>query len=73
MADPISGAALIIALLSGLNSIINTMHLRKVKCGSCQSECSKGNTPPNSPQPEQSKKKGVSFQDKKDNHSSLSV
>jgi len=67
MADPISGAALIIALLSGFNSIVNTLHLRKVKCGSCQSECSKGNTPPNSPQPDPLKKKRVSFQDEKSN------
>jgi hypothetical protein len=67
MADPISGAALIIALLSGFNSIVNTLHLRKVKCGSCQSECSKGNTPPNSPHPEPLKKKRVSFQDEKSN------
>ena len=47
MSDPVSAVALIVGLLSGLNSIINTMHLRRVKCGSCQSECSKGNTPPN--------------------------
>jgi hypothetical protein len=65
MTDPISGAALIIALLSGFNSIVNTLHLRKVKCGSCQSECSKGYTPPNSPHPENSKKKRVSFQEEK--------
>lgn len=73
MADPISGAALIIALLSGLNSIVNTLHLRKVKCGSCQSECTQRNTPPNSPHPEPSSKKSVSFKDEKDNHSSLSI
>lgn len=65
MSDPISGAALIIALLSGFNSIVNTLHLRKVKCGSCQSECSKGTTPPNSPHPEPPLKKRVSFQDEK--------
>ena len=73
MADAISATALIVALLSGFNSIVNTIHLRKVKCGSCQSECSKGNSPPNSPTPETIKKKTVSFQDKKDNESSLSV
>ena len=73
MADAISATALIVALLSGFNSIVNTIHLRRVKCGSCQSECSKGNTPPNSPPSEQSKKKAVSFKDEKDNHSSLSV
>lgn len=68
MADPISGAALIIALLSGFNSIVNTLHLRKIKCGSCQSECSKGTTPPNSPHIIPPLKKHVSFQDeKKDN------
>jgi hypothetical protein len=68
MADPISGAALIIALLSGLNSIINTMNLRKVKFGSCQSECSKsGTTPPDSPHPDPLKKKRVSFQEEKSN------
>lgn len=65
MSDPISGAALIIALLSGFNSIVNTLHLRKVKCGSCQSECSKGTTPPNSPHAEAPLKKRVSFQDEK--------
>ena len=73
MSDPVSAVALIVGLLSGLNSIINTMHLRRVKCGSCESQCSKGNTPPNSPPPEQSKKKVVSFKDEKDNHSALSI
>lgn len=73
MSDPVSAVALIVGLLSGLNSIINTMHLRRVKCGSCQSECSKGNTPPNSPTPEQSKKKVVSFKDEKPNDTTLSI
>lgn len=73
MSDPVSAVALIVGLLSGLNSIINTMHLRRVKCGSCQSECSKGNTPPNSPVPEQSKKKVVSFKDEKPNDTTLSI
>jgi hypothetical protein len=68
MTDPISGAALIIALLSGLNSIVNTLHLRKVKCGSCQSECSKsGTTPPDSPHPNTPFKKPLSIQDEKSN------
>ena len=67
MADPIAGVALIIALLSGLNGIINTLHIRK-----CQSECVRGNTPPNSPKPsvaieDSKKKKVVSFKYENDN------
>lgn len=65
MSDAISGAALIIAIFSGLASVINTLHIRKCNAGCCKSDCSKGNSPPNSPPPEPSKKKGVSFKDEK--------
>jgi hypothetical protein len=73
MSDPVSAAALIVGLLSGMNSIFNTIHLRRIKCGSCQSECTQRNTPPNSPHPDTPQKKTVSNQDEKDNHSSLSI
>lgn len=70
MVDPISSASLIIAIIAGVNSVINSLHLKKVKCGMCQSECTK--TPPNSPTPnfdipQSNKKKGVSFEDEKHN------
>ena len=68
MADPISGAALVIAIFSGLVSLMNSLHIRKCNMGCCKSDCSKGVTPPNSPHPEPPFKKRVSFQDeKKDN------
>jgi hypothetical protein len=71
MSDPIAGSALVIALLAGLNSLLNTLHIRKCKAFGCQSECSKG-TPPQSPTPslaieDSKKKKQVSFKDDKDN------
>ena len=69
MSDPIAGAALIIAIFSGLASVINTLNIRKCNAGCCKSDCSKGSSPPNSPSPlpphEPSKKKGVSFKDEK--------
>jgi hypothetical protein len=51
MADPISGAALVIAILSGISSIINSLHVRKCKGPSgCDLDCrEKQQTPPNSP------------------------
>lgn len=68
MTDPLAGSALIIALLSGATSLLNTLHLRKIKCGeNCQSECSKGTSPPNSPHPISSKETKASIQDKKHN------
>ena len=73
MSDPISGAALVIAIFSGLVSLMNSLHIRKCNMGCCKSDCSKGVTPPNSPVPEQSKKKVVSFKDETDNRSALSI
>lgn len=67
MSDPISGVALVVALLSGLNSLVNTLHLRKIKCGSCQSECTQRNTPPNSPHHQTPLKKSLSIQDENNN------
>ena len=73
MSDPISGAALIIAIFSGLASLMNTLHIRKCNAGCCKSDCSKGsgNSPPNSPPPQPPKKKGVSFEDEKDSNISV--
>lgn len=65
MSDPIAGAALIIAIFSGLASVINTLHIRKCNAGCCKSDCSKGNSPPNSPHPEYEPKKKVTFKDEK--------
>jgi hypothetical protein len=73
MSDPISSVALIVAIFSGLASLMNTLHIRKCNAGCFRSDCTKNNSPPNSPLAEQPKKKAVSFQDKKDNDSSLSV
>lgn len=67
MSDPISGAALIIAIFSGLASLMNTLHIRKCNAGCCKSDCTKGYTPPNSPHPEHEQKKKVRFQDEKHN------
>lgn len=51
MADPISGVALVIAILSGISSILNSMHVRKCKGPSgCDLDCrEKPQSPPNSP------------------------
>lgn len=65
MSDPISSAALIIAIMSGVTSIINSIHVRKIKCGNCQSDCTQSRSPPNSPHPEPSSKNFVSVQDEK--------
>lgn len=73
MSDPISGAALIIAIFSGLASLMNTLHIRKCNALCCKSDCSKQNTPPNSPSPPDTiqyptpQKKAVSFKDEKHN------
>lgn len=72
MSDPIAGSALVIAILAGLNGIINTLHIRKCKALGCQSECSSRGTPPTSPMPslviEQSnKKKPASIKDETNN------
>lgn len=71
MSDPIAGSALVIAILAGLNGIMNTLHIRKCKALGCQSECSSRGTPPSTPPPslplDQTKKKIVSFKDEKDN------
>jgi hypothetical protein len=48
MIDPVSASALVIAILSGLTSIINACHLNKCKSACCESDCSKS-TPPHSP------------------------
>lgn len=52
MVDPVSASALVIAILSGLSSIISAIHINRCKSGCCESDCSKNtpkNTPPNSP------------------------
>jgi hypothetical protein len=72
MSDPIAGTALVIALLAGVNSLMNTLHIRKCKAFGCQSECSKGTTPPQSPKPslaieDSKKKKQASIKDENDN------
>lgn len=54
MADAVATSALIVAIFSGLNSLFNTIHIRKCKILGCiNSDCSK--TPPNSPAPERIK------------------
>jgi hypothetical protein len=50
MADAISGAALVIAIFSGLSSFITTLHIRQCNiCWCIKSDCNK--TPPNTPEP----------------------
>ena len=51
MVDPVSASALVIAILSGLSSIITSIHINRCKSGCCESDCSKTpkNTPPNTP------------------------
>jgi hypothetical protein len=52
MVDPVSASALVIAILSGISSIITSVHMNRCKSGCCESDCSKNtpkNTPPNSP------------------------
>jgi hypothetical protein len=73
MSDPISSVALIVAIFSGLASLMNTLHIRKCNAGCCKSDCSKGsgNSPPTSPPPQLPKKKGVSFEDEKDSNISV--
>ena len=52
MSDPVSAAALIIALFSGAASLMNTLHIRKCKSACCSSDCqNRQTTPPNSPHP----------------------
>lgn len=47
MSDPVATSALIVAIFSGLNSLVNTLHIRKCKLLCINSDCTK--TPPNSP------------------------
>jgi hypothetical protein len=52
MVDPVSASALVIAILSGISSIITSVHMNRCKSGCCESDCSKTtpkNTPPSSP------------------------
>ena len=54
MADPISGVALIIAIISAIGTLLNQLHIRKCKGPSgCDVDCraDKDKTPPNSPDP----------------------
>lgn len=71
MSDPISSVALIVAIFSGLASLMNTLHIRKCNAGCCRSDCSK--SPPNSPSPINIKKKDASVEDEKDNKPSTSI
>ncbi len=47
MADPIAASALIIAIFSGLTSLITTLHIRQCNAFCCKSDCSK--SPPPTP------------------------
>jgi hypothetical protein len=51
MVDPVSATALIIAVLSGIGSVITQIHINKCKSSCCESDCTKTpkNSPPNSP------------------------
>jgi hypothetical protein len=39
MADPVSVGALIIAVMSGIGTIINNLHIRKCKSSCMESDC----------------------------------
>lgn len=69
MEDILSATALIVAIFSGLVSLINTLHIRKCSSGCCKSDCSKVSSPPNSPPPEHDEKKKVRFKDENHNGS----
>lgn len=51
MVDPVSATALIIAVISGIGSLITQIHINKCKSSCCESDCTKTpkNTPPHSP------------------------